>query len=64
MLGEVTLCYFDDFVWGGTPEFENKIIGELKKTVSVSSQECETFTYRRPYVEQNDGVISAHQIHQ
>lgn len=50
------------FCLGSTPEFKNKIIGELKKTFSGSLQEYETFPYLGPYIKQKDGVISAHQI--
>ena len=41
----VLRCYVDDFVWGGSINFEKQIINVLKETFSVSSQDFETFKY-------------------
>ena len=48
-------CHVDDFVWGETNIFVNKIINVLKQTFSISSEECETFKYLGLYAQQKDG---------
>ena len=37
-------CHVDDFVWGSTNNFTKKVINVLKKTFSISSEECKTFS--------------------
>ena len=55
-------CHVDDFVWGGTKNFENKVIKLLKETFSISLERSETFKYLGLDVCQNDNVITLHQI--
>ena len=55
-------CHVDDFVWGGTKNFKNKVIKLLKETFSISLERSETFKYLGLDVCQNDNVITLHQI--
>ena len=41
----ILCCHVDDFVWGGTKNFENKVIKLLNETFSISLERCETFKY-------------------
>ena len=57
------ICFHvDDFIWGGSINFEKQIINVLKETFSVSSQESEPFKYLGVYIDQKNDVITLHQI--
>ena len=58
----ILCCHVDDFVWGGTKNFKNKVIKLLKDTFSISLEKGETFKYLGLDVCQNDNVITLHQI--
>ena len=58
----ILCCHVDDFVWGGTTNFKNKVITLLKETFSISLERCETFKYLRLDVCQNDNVITLPQM--
>ena len=58
----ILCCNVDDFVWGGTKIFENKVMKLLKETFSINLERCETFKYLGLDVCQNDNVITLHQI--
>ena len=57
----ILCCHVDDFVWGGTKNFKNKVIKLLKDTFSISLEKGETFKYLGLDVCQNDNVITLHQ---
>ena len=58
----ILCCHVDDFVWGGTKNFKNKVIKLLNETFSISLERCETFKYLGLDVCENDNVITLHQI--
>ena len=55
-------CHIDDFVWGSINNFIKTVIKTLKKTFSISPEECETFKHLGLYVQQNDGEIIVHKV--
>ena len=55
--------YVDDFVWGGSINFEKQIINVLKETFSVSSQDFETFKYLGLYIGQKTMSLRSIRYH-
>ena len=41
----IIIIHVDDFLWGGTNEFENKIINKLRDTFLVGSEDENSFKY-------------------
>ena len=61
---EKLLCFHvDDFVWGGSINFEKQIINVLKETFSVSSQEFEPFKYLGLYIDQKTMSLRSARCH-
>ena len=58
----VLCCHVDDFVWGGSINFEKQVINILKETFSVSSQEPEIFKYLGLYIDKKNDATTLHQI--
>ena len=41
----IIIIHVDDFLWGGTNEFENKIINKLRDTFLVGSEDENSFKH-------------------
>ena len=62
ILEGVMVCFVDDQVWGGTTEFEDKVIKKLRKTFDINYEHCSVFKYVGIDVKQaQDGSISINQ---
>ena len=57
----IICCHVDDFCWGGTELFEEKIILTIKKEFIISHEENDNFKYLGLYIKQVDGIISLNQ---
>ena len=44
-LAGIVTIHVDDFLWGGSPEFENKVIKQMKRELLVGKEESEKFKY-------------------
>ena len=56
------LCaHVDDFCWGGTEQFELKIIKSIKQCFKISTEELQTFKYLGINVRQTDSCIEIDQ---
>ena len=41
----VLACHVDDFIWGGTKQFEQTVIQEIRETFKVGKEESKAFQY-------------------
>ena len=54
-------CHVDDFCWGGTKLFEDKVINVLRQKFRVSKEENSAFTFLGLNVFQSSDGILLHQ---
>ena len=54
----IFVMHVDDFLWGGSIEFESSVIEEIKKEFKIGSQEAGAFKYVGLDIQQtNDGIV-------
>ncbi|CAL4174689.1 unnamed protein product, partial [Meganyctiphanes norvegica] len=54
----IFVMHVDDFLWGGSIEFESSVIGNIKKEFKIGSQEAGAFKYVGLDIKQtNDGIV-------
>ena len=60
-LQDIICCHVDDFCWGRTELFEEKIILTIKKEFIITHEENDHFKHLGLYIIQVDGIISLNQ---
>ena len=61
VLHGIMCCHVDDFCWGGTNVFVERIIVKLKTEFQISHEETETFKYLGLTIKQDKSCITLHQ---